>query len=268
MNLRHLFVACLLALTAAPPHAAAQPRVRDLETRPGVTQRFLLIVPERAVATVVLFAGGHGALAIDEEGRFGWGGGNFLVRSRQLFADRGLAVAVIDAPSDRVQARDGLGRFRLTAEHAQDVTAVIAALRKELGLPVWLVGTSRGTTSAANAAARLAQGGPDGIVLTATISGGGDWGSLTRMNLDAVRIPVLFVHHEDDQCRVTRFADTQRLVSSLKAAGVPAELVAMNGGGPAVGDPCEARHYHGFVGIEPQTVDVIADWIRARSPPR
>ena len=268
MTLRHALLTCCLLLVAALPPAAAQPRVRDVESRPGITQRFLLIVPERPVATVVLFAGGHGALAIDDDGRFGWGAGNFLVRSRQLFADRGLAVAVIDAPSDLVRARDGLGRSRVTPEHAQDVAAVIAALRKDPGVPVWLVGTSRGTTSAANAASRLAPGGPDGIVLTATIASNSDWGSLGRMALDAIRVPVLFVHHEDDQCRVTRLGDTQRLVAALKAAGVPAELVTVNGGGPAMGNPCEARHYHGFIGIEPQVVGAIADWIRARTPPR
>jgi alpha-beta hydrolase superfamily lysophospholipase len=50
------------------------------------------------------------------------------------------------------------------------VRALIAALREDAPVPVWLVGTSMGTVSAANAAARLMTGGPDGLVLTSTVT--------------------------------------------------------------------------------------------------
>jgi hypothetical protein len=33
-----------------------------LETRPGIDQKFILIKPNKPVASVILFAGGHGAL--------------------------------------------------------------------------------------------------------------------------------------------------------------------------------------------------------------
>jgi hypothetical protein len=35
----------------------------------------------------------------------------------------------------------------------------------------------------------------------------------------------------------------------------------VEGGEGVHGDPCEAFHYHGFMGIEPRVVDVISDWI-------
>src|SRR4029450_2619816 len=93
-----------------------------------------------------------------------WGKGNFLVRTRALFAQQGLLVAVIDAPSDR-QLPPYLSGFRQAREHAADVRAVIAWTKKEAAVPVWLVGTSRGTQSAGSIATSLppADRGPHGI---------------------------------------------------------------------------------------------------------
>ncbi len=120
---------------------------------------------------------------------------------------RSGSQADVDHPTD--QSSDLYG-FRGTEDHAKDVAAVIAYLRKEFGLPVWLVGTSRGTNSVANAAIRL-QGpkGPDGIVLTATVlelKHGGDpdyWTNVLDMNLDEITVPVVIAHHKQDSCSVT-----------------------------------------------------------------
>ena len=78
-------------------------------------------------------------------------------------------AVVVDAPSDRQRA-PFLNGFRQTEEHAADLKATIAWARATAKVPVWLVGTSRGTQSAAYAATVL-QGAdaPDGVVLTATI---------------------------------------------------------------------------------------------------
>ncbi len=252
-----LILSAPLIACVAPPGFAQ--RVVDIPTRPGVTQRFLLISPESPKATVVLFAGGHGGLDISDSGAFGWGGGNFLVRTRQLFADRGLAVAVVDKPSDR----ENLSGFRQTPEHAADIKAVIAWLRDNVKAPVWLIGTSRGTQSAAYVATRLVdQGGPDGIVLTSTILTDPRGRPVPDMKLDALKIPVLVVHHEDDSCRLCLYSDMPRLMQKL--APVPRkELIAFKGGNN-VGDPCEARAYHGFNGLEPEAVSRIAGWITAK----
>ena len=152
---------------------AQTPRVVDVPTRTGVTQRFLLLQPEQAQQTkaaVILFAGGDGGVQLAADGAIGGMRGNFLVRTREMFTAQGLAVAVIDAPSDR-QMQPFLAGFRQTREHVEDVKQVIAWLRSELKLPVWLIGTSRGTQSAAYIGTQLtpAEGGPDGLVLTASI---------------------------------------------------------------------------------------------------
>lgn len=252
--------AALLLPIVAP---AADISVKDIATRPGVTQRVLVIKPEHPIASVILFPGGNGLVQIGSDGSLGRGG-NFLVRTRDLFARAGLAVAVIDAPSDRVDG-PGLQYFRQSADHAVDIEHVIAFLRKEVNAPLWLVGTSRGTVSAANAAIRLAGKGPDGVVLTSTVIGP-DRERVPAMDLGAIKVPVLVVHHEGDQCRVCLFSDIKSLMAGLKSTRP--ELVSFSGGGPPRGNPCEARHYHGFIGIEDDVVKRIADWIKAHSPGR
>ncbi len=163
-GLKLLFILYLMA-SLLQAQAQTPQRVVDIPTRPGATQRMILLSPPDAKATVVLIPGGHGGLQLSPDGSMKWGAGNFLVRTRQLFADQGLIVAVIDAPSDR-QTPPFLGGFRQRAEHAADLKAVIAWLRENAKLPVWIVGTSRGTQSTAYVATELeGSEGPDGIVL-------------------------------------------------------------------------------------------------------
>jgi dienelactone hydrolase len=244
--------------TSALAQTAAQ--VVDLASRPGVTQRFLYLAPAQPKAAVVLYAGGHGGLGITPEGEFRWGAGNFLVRSRHRFAKHGLAVAVIDAPSDR---QDVAG-FRQRDEHVSDAKAVIAWLREHTRLPVWLIGTSRGTQSVAFIAtqARAGEGGPDGIVLTASVLVDPRGRPVPLMALDRIGVPVLVVHHEQDGCRACPYSDVPWLMGKL--AHLQRKEMMAFAGGISHGDPCEARAHHGFNGIEDDVVARIAAWITAR----
>ncbi|MBI4194433.1 MAG: hypothetical protein HY526_05075 [Betaproteobacteria bacterium] len=85
------------------------------------------------------------------------------------------------------------------------------------------------------------------------------------MSIGAIRIPTLVVHHENDECRICLFPDVKPLMAGLKSAP-KSRLLAFTGGGPPRGNPCEARHYHGFIGIEDEVVKAIADWIKASLP--
>jgi len=260
------------ASPGARPALAAQEEVRSVATRAGVTERFLLVHPDvTPVASVILFAGGDGALNLSEKG-IGNLGGNFLVRTRQRFAHDGLLVAVIDTPSDRT---GGLSGFRTSADHARDVQAVIAALRQEADVPVWLVGTSNGTISAANAGARLHDGGPAGLVLTSTISVGAAGGTRNRMTsvetvrdvrLGDVRIPTLMVHHKKDGCPGSPYDGAVGLLKRL-AKAPKTELIGFEGGLPPKSEPCEAYSAHGYYGLEAEVVPAITAWIKAAAPP-
>jgi pimeloyl-ACP methyl ester carboxylesterase len=253
----------VVALAAACGPAPAQTSlvVEDIPSRPGVTQRVLVLSPPQAKATVVLFAGGNGGLQLRPDASLGGGSGNFLVRSRQLFVDEGLMVVLIDAPSDR-QGEPFLAGFRQRPEHAADVKATIAWLRARSDRPVWLVGTSRGTQSVAYVTTELSgRDGPDGIVLTSSILADRKSRSLPALPLDRIRVPVLVVHHEKDACPVCPFAAVPQLMSGLENA--PRKELISFGGGRSTGDPCEAFAYHGYNGIEPEVVRRIAAWVLA-----
>ena len=237
-------------------------RVVDIPTRPGVTERFLLLTPEKPKASVILFAGGDGGLDITQNGNIRFLGNNILVRARHLFADKGLSVAVIDAPSDR--QRKGLRGFRQTPEHIADIKAVISWLRQQNNLPVWLVGTSWGTQSVAYVATELSvgQGGPDGLVLTSTILSDDKGRAVQEMPLERIAIPVLVIHHEQDGCKYCPFSETSDLMEKLSGTQKK-ELVAIRGGENR-GDPCEALAYHGFNGLDREVVGNIVDWIYSK----
>jgi pimeloyl-ACP methyl ester carboxylesterase len=177
-----------------------------------------------------------------------------------------VSVAVIDAPSDR-QAEPWLGRFRQTKEHAADVKAVVEWLRAETMLPVWLVGTSRGTQSAAWLA--LASIGADGLVLTSTILVDPRGRPVSAMPIEAIAVPTLVVHHRDDGCSATPYAQASALAARLTSS--PRKAFLAFDGGTDEGDPCEAAGHHGYAGIEARVVDAIVAFVasprKMKKPP-
>jgi hypothetical protein len=250
-------LAALLAAALVP--AFAQPaEVVDLPTRPGVTERVLAIAPDAPKATVILLAGGPGRVRIDSNGDTR--NGNFLVRSRALFAQQQLATVVLDSPSDHPNGMTVA--FRESDEHVSDVVAAIEWARKRWGKPVWLVGTSRGTQSAAYVAKATlgTRDSPDGIVLTSSILARSrrDPGTpVQEEGLQSLRVPVLVVHHEADPCPIC----APSLLGELK---LPANSkIVMESGGISTGDPCEAFSHHGYNGIEGAVVADIAAFITA-----
>ena len=242
----------------------AQPtqEVVDVPTREGVTVRVLYVSPPEPKATLLLLIGGHGGMQITPEGKWKWGGGNFLMRSRQLFVDQGVAVGIVDAPSDRQQP-PFLDFFRNTSAHVTDLKAVIAAARARSSAPVWLVGTSRGTESVAYAATQL-QGAdaPDGIVLSSTIVSDPRGRPVTAMSLGRIQVPVLVVHHEEDGCRLCSFSEVPSLMKQFSAS--PRKQLLSFRGGESRGDPCEAFAHHGYNGQEADVVEKMVAWVVAK----
>ena len=256
---------CKQAETRADAPGAAE--LVQLQTRSGVTQSILLVRAPNPTAAVVLLPGGAGRLQLGTAlGRPTVNGqkGNFLVRTKDDFASRGLLVALLDAPSDRQRGAGMKGGFRNSPEHMRDLGAVIMHLQQEFSLPVWLVGTSRGTESAAQAAVDLGDR-IAGVVLTSSISEPNPQGlALTQMPLDQVRVPVLVVAHEDDACRITPAAGAQAIASDLTNAPM-VEVKTVRGGHRAQGKPCQGKTAHGFFGVERDVLDLITAFIDAQS---
>ena len=257
--------------------------VRYLLIDPGnadpAVDGFAPIAPQ---AVLMLFTGGDGRLNL-APGQINTGSTNFVVRTRYHFAAEGYVVAVVDAASDFLAHNhadttdaagflhgSGLRGHRLPNrlygdKYLQDLGAVMNDLRARYpNLRLWAVGTSRGTISAAVAAAH-ATPPPDGIVLTSSLTGPSAPGDLQSVNLEAITVPALIVSHRDDGCAVTRPDDSRelkrRFVSSPRA-----RVQVFHGGSTPLSDPCDPLSAHGFFGVEQKVIEDISKWIRRVEP--
>jgi len=252
----------LLWLWCCPTTALAQQEIITLPTRSGVTQSyFLTSIPKNLQAVAVLFPGSGGLIHLrNENGKPRFGPGNFLVRSRSEFIKRGAVSAIVDAPSDQQGGWGMSDEFRLGNDHSTDISAVVSDLARRFpGVPLFLVGTSRGTISAAALGARLDQK-VAGVVLTATMfretsrkvqqPGPG----LSKFDFATIKTPLLLVHHVSDQCEVTPYSAAARLSDKYP-------LVTVFGGSSPQSGPCDAFSQHGFIGKESETVEQIVNWM-------
>jgi pimeloyl-ACP methyl ester carboxylesterase len=260
-------LAFLLAMLSAS-NSTAQAETATLVSIPtprGLTQAFILIKPDHPVASVILFAGGNGVVGLKSASTMNQ---NFLVRSRDKFAVHNFVVAVVDVPSDR---RSGINAiFRMSDAHAGDIGAVVNYLKNEAAVPVWLIGTSMGTFSAANGAIdnrKIA-----GLVLTSTVTRSpAEWAiarshpnGVADMALSKVAVPTLIMSHREDACAASPVADAAMLGKRLtKSSRV--EIALLDGGDPPQSSVCEAKAAHGYFGIEAKAVDRIATFISGNS---
>ena len=286
-NVRNVRTAVLAALCAcfaiAQCHAQTGARSADkpcgelvkVATTGNTTTSYALARPAADAApkppvALVLLPGLGGHIDLDVNGCARSLTGNFLIRSLPLFHGLGFTTALVDARSDHT-GDEGLAGLRGSAQHADDLGKVIADLRARTSAAVWVVGTSRGTISAANAASRLSgASAPEGLVLTSTITSGG--GSRQRpwvrqtvfdLPLDAIRVPTLIVGHAADDCARTPAADMSRVVGRIGAARK--QVVTVTGGPGSKGaadDACSGRAPHGFIEQEAQVIDGIGRFIR------
>jgi pimeloyl-ACP methyl ester carboxylesterase len=156
--------------------------------------------------------------------------------------------------------------FRMSPPHSADMAAVAAHLRKQAAVPVWLVGTSMGTFSAA---AGAITGRFDGLVLTSTVTRAKpDWAiarshkdGVASMALPQVTAPAFILAHTSDACALTPPADVGKLRARLSGSR-RVDVATIKGGAPPLSEPCEALSPHGFHGVETQAVDAIARFIK------
>jgi len=275
----HAIAALAFCMTALTAHLAAQEACGEVVTvaTHGRTTTSVSIgtppasAPQDGRMALVLLPGGPGYAALDAKGCAGKLKGNSLVRSRDLFHRAGFVTALVDAPSDH-RGEDGLGGFRMSPLHAEDIGKVIAHVREHTKLPVWIVGTSRGSISAVNAASHLAgPAAPDGLVLTSPVTSGRVGGykawvaqTVFSAKLDAIRVPVLVVAHAADTCIRTPPGLAGGIVA--KTTGAREQTVIVKGGagaGKGVSvEACEGRSPHGFIGQEAEVAAGIARFVR------
>lgn len=263
---RSAWLACLVVvLLVTVPGAGSAAEVLQVKASSGAKLRTLLTGdPSTAKANIILLAGGRGVVKLSRTGEINAMKGNFLVRTRQLFADKGYLTALVDAPMDR-RNRTGLLRgFRASAEHGDDLARVANKLHGLNRKPVFVIGTSRGSVSAANLALRGAEGAVAAAVLTSSVVKDNAKGRpVTALPLGRIKIPVLFVHNESDACHATLLKDVKPVFRAMKKKGVRADLIVVESRKASSGH-CKGRSPHGFLGIEKQVVDKIVGWLETK----
>ena len=243
---------CLFTSLAAAAAARGE-QIVELQSRPGVKQPYLLLdKPGETYKVAVLYFPGYGQeldLASSGLARFK---GNFFAnnwRKSQL----GIVTAIIDPPSDL----EGLFTydFRTSQRHMTDIAAIMRDLRARFpGIRIFLIGISSGTISAAFAGKQLGNQ-LAGVVLMSTIL------SLRDFDFSSIKIPVLFVHHVDDECGGTPYDNAKRLAGDLP-------FVSVHGGDPPASGPCGPESAHTYFGKRRETVSAITNWMFRRPFPR
>ncbi len=185
---------------------------------------------------LILMPGGAGNLdPYINEGKLQFGfSGNFLIRSRSRFCD----AQFVTASTNSTESPERMGAL------INDLNTRFPSAK------ICMVGTSRSTYSTMGLAEKF-DGKIDCIIHTASMN------QIARFDTRKFKSRHLMVHHKNDPCHLTTYASTQSNHERYKTP-----LITMEGGS-STGDACQAFSYHGFNGIEQQTIDQIKAWIRA-----
>lgn len=253
MMYRAMIASMLLGLAVT---CHAEGALFKVPTRDGVTTTLFWEPAPDAKATVFLFPGGAGGFGRIEAGKAM--GMNFLIRSELFFIANGFNVAIFGRPSD---SQDLDYADRISDTHMADVRKVLEFVKHKADVPVWMVGTSRGTISATAAAINL-PGEMAGVVLTSSVVSYKKPGAVPKQDLDRIRVPVLVLHQAKDACPWCQPHEVPAILRGLKNAPVKKEIMVSGGENPT-GNVCEALHWHGFIGMEREAVDLIANWIKS-----
>ena len=179
--------------------------------------------------------GGNGTIGLKKNSDgspFFNGKGNFLIRSRGLFADDDMAVITIDRGRS-------LDRMR----------GVVVDIRSKYPLAkIYIAGTSLSTTETIYMAENM-DGEVSGFIHTSSVSAIGGLDTRHRKSRN------LIVTHKYDGCRVT---PTSSSIENNERYGT--KLLVIEGGFEG-GDPCQAAGHHGYRGVEQEVVNKIKAWI-------
>jgi len=217
----------------------------------------LFLGAKEALAILLLLPGGNGIIGLDNGGGVHQLGSNFLVRTVSQWLAQGFAVVLPDAPNGTP-----LTDQRHRPAYADAVSKAIDLGRSHAALPVWLIGTSAGTTAAVNGAAHLGSK-MSGTVLTSPVTRSGRAGeTIFDAEPGAIAVPVLVVSNEWDTCAETPPGDAPRVLSALTRSPRKELLMVSSSQIARRADPCEGPSPHGFLGIEGMVVQRISEWIR------
>jgi pimeloyl-ACP methyl ester carboxylesterase len=249
-----LLVLATVAIIGCVRPASAQAVAADVPLESG-SERVLFAGPSNPGAILIMLPGGDGIVEIGNTAAGGRLANNFLIRTQQLWLGQGFAVEILGSP----QNASLLGQ-RHTPAYAAAIDRAIDFARTRANAPVWLVGTSQGSTAAANGAARLG-GKVAGVILTSSVTRQSQSGeTVFDANPGAIAVPALILANQGDTCAASPPTDAAVLAGYLTRS--PRKDLILVQSSDIRSPPCEAMSPHGFLGIEPQVVQRVAEWIR------
>lgn len=184
---------------------------------------------------------------------------------REVYAKAGITLVIVDCPTDQWGAElpttssqivSCLDDYRSSVQHANDVRKLMQVLRDQHGISrFYVLGHSMGAVSSRWLAKHL---GTEigGSIHSAAATNPANFRTANTLNgfdYPSLAAPQLHVHHENDACQYTPYAQVKSYAGN--------NLVTVRGG-LGQGDPCGGGHFHSFEGRDQVVAQTIADWIQ------
>ena len=215
-----------------------------------------------AKATMVFIPGGEGRRGVKPEwtanhGYFSSYHFNVMLRSLSdpTVTSGQFNIVIFDSPADLPTANHW-SAARASTDHLSRVEDVVRHYKERFGKPVWVMGHSMGSISITELYKRLQDSKSEDLVAGLIFSGGVNG---TSFNFDTTKLPVLVLHHENDECVGTTPGSAKRIHTRLREAGnTAAELVLIKSGtrSPDSNNPCRSG-YHMYFGAGPDVAKVL-----------
>lgn len=216
----------------------------------------------QAKATMAFIPGGEGRRGVKPEwtashGYFSSYHFNVMLRSLSdpTVTSGHFNIVIFDSPVD-LPIANHWSAARQNTDHLSRVEDVVRYYKEKFGKPVWLMGHSMGSISITEFYKRLQDKKAESLVAGLILSGGENG---TSFNYETTRLPVLVLHHENDECVGNTPDHAKRIYARLREAGnTAAELVLINSGtrSPDSNNPCRSG-YHMYFGAGPDVAKVL-----------
>ena len=256
---------CVMAQTITPVLIEVDVgRETGIFSKSPVVQRAILLKPSIPSDTALLFYRGWSGIANIKSENDWKRNLNYLQNNTELFAQAGIALVVMDCPSDENSIAPGNtplacnDDYRSSLKHAEDVKKIMMILKEKYGITkFYIMGHSYGTISSKWLAKNLGneiQGSIHSAAMTHASPRNRAYGySVESFDMSALKGSVLNVHHGDDQCVHTPY--------STVSAYSKNNLVTVKGG-EGTGDVCGGTHLHSMGGREEETSKAVIKWIK------
>lgn len=260
-----VFINGVMAQTIAPVLIEVDVgREAGVFSKSPVVQRAILLKPSTPSDTALLFYRGWSGIANIKTENDWKRNLNYLQNNTGLFSQAGIALVVMDCPSDENSIAPGNtplacnDDYRSSLKHTDDVKKIMATIKEKYGITkFYIMGHSYGTISSKWLAKNLGneiQGSIHSAAMTHASPRNRAYGySVESFDMSALKAPVLNIHHGDDQCVHTPY--------STVTAYSKNNLVTVKGG-EGTGDVCGGTHLHSMGGREEETSKAVIKWIK------